>query len=154
MSERFFDERQTVYSFNGDTLVRCPQCEGSARSARIDSSNLDWFAPRRLTCLNCGHVNTWSNKQISRGWRDAHDDYFELPLWLQTECCGATLWAYNVDHLDFIERFVRAELRERTEDAERGWMNASLASRLPHWLKAAKNRAKILRAIEALRRRP
>ena len=153
MSERFFDDRKTVYAFNGDTLVRCPRCESRARSARIDSANLDWFAPRRLTCLSCGYASSWAKREISRGWREARDDYFELPLWLQTACCGETLWAYDIDHLEFIERFVRAELRERAKDAERGWMNASLASRLPQWLKAAKNRAQILRAIKELRRR-
>lgn len=132
--------------------MRCPRCDGRARSARVDAANPDWFAPRRLTCLSCGYVGAWAKRQTASGWRGACDDYFGLALWLQAACCGETLWAYNLEHLGFIERFVRADLRERAVDPERGWMNASLASRLPAWLKAAKNRTQVLRVIEDLRK--
>ncbi len=38
------------------------------------------------------------------------------------------------------KKFVRAALRERRRDPDHGWTNASLASRLPAWIKEAKNR--------------
>ena len=81
------------------------------------------------------------------------DDYFEVPLWLQTPCCGRTLWAYNDEHLTFIETLVTATLRERTRDPTFGWSNQSIASRLPSWIKAAENRGQVLRAIGRLRKR-
>lgn len=74
------------------------------------------------------------------------DWYFRLPLWLQIECCGETLWAYNEKHLEFIERYVAAKLRVRTPNT-----NKSLASRLPQWIKSAKNRNEVLRACEKLK---
>ncbi len=92
-------------------------------------------------------------REITRQWREGRDDYFGLPLWLRFECCGAVLWAYNIEHLQYIERFVRADLRERVRDERHGWMNASLASRLPRWLKLAKNRETVLHAIQQLRMR-
>jgi hypothetical protein len=58
------------------------------------------------------------------------------------------LWAYNAEHLDFLEEYVRASIREREPNR-----NASLASRLPAWLKSAKNREAVLAACAALRRR-
>ncbi len=74
------------------------------------------------------------------------DWYFQEPLWLQTECCGETLWAYNEKHLEFIENYVAAKLRARIPN-----QNRSLASRLPKWIKSAKNRDEILKAIGKLK---
>ena len=78
------------------------------------------------------------------------DRYFHLPLWLQTPCCGETLWAYNAAHLAFLEDFVRAQLREHARGAH-GWRNQALANRLPGWMQDAKNREDVLRGVERLR---
>lgn len=58
------------------------------------------------------------------------DPYFHLPLWLQVNCLGKTLWAYNERHLDELDRYVRVLVRERTPN-----VNRSVASRLPAWIK-------------------
>ena len=55
------------------------------------------------------------------------------------------MWAYNVRHLDLLEAYVAAKLRERGEPVPGAPM--SLVERLPAWLKAAKNRAEVLRTI-------
>jgi hypothetical protein len=81
------------------------------------------------------------------------DDYFELPLWLQTPCCGEVLWAYNERHISFLEDFVGARLRERVRDGKYGWSNRSLASRLPAWIKSAKNRDEVMKGLSRLRAR-
>jgi hypothetical protein len=60
---------------------------------------------------------------------------------------------YNRDHLDFIERLVAAKQRERRIAAMYGWSNRSLASRLPRWVKLAKNRDAVLTAIRRMRAR-
>jgi hypothetical protein len=74
------------------------------------------------------------------------DDYFGLPLWLQTRCCGHVLWANNEGHLLFLERYVGAKLRERVPNR-----NGSLPSRLPTWIKLARNRDELLRCLARLR---
>lgn len=79
------------------------------------------------------------------------DSYFHFPLWLQARCGRHILWAYNLRHLEYIEAFVQASLRERGHREEHGWSNRSLFSRLPQWLKAAKNREKILQTIVLLK---
>jgi hypothetical protein len=73
------------------------------------------------------------------------DSCFGLPLWLQTTCAGHVLWAFNARHVAYLKEFVSADLRER-----RGTVNASVASRLPGWLKQAKHRGEALRAVGRL----
>ncbi|WP_445281982.1 hypothetical protein [Streptomyces sp. DSM 118148] len=75
--------------------------------------------------------------------------YFQRPVWLQASCRGNVLWAYNLRHLDLLETYVQAKLRERGELVP--WAPMSLVERLPTWLKTAKNRTEILRTIKCLR---
>jgi len=60
------------------------------------------------------------------------------------------LWAYNERHPEFLEAFVDARLRERIRDDEHGSSNRSLASRLPSWVKAAKNRDEVRKGLGRL----
>jgi hypothetical protein len=80
---------------------------------------------------------------------------FGLPLWLQKSCCsGKLLWAYNLEHLSFVESFVAATIRERS-DAVRaggGYRRMSMVAKLPSWLKSAKHRDEILKAVQHLKR--
>ena len=78
------------------------------------------------------------------------DPYFRLSLWLQKEMTGKLLWAYNYEHLNFIENHVSAELRNRENSPIR---NKSLGSRLPKWMTSKKNRTEILNAIDKLKRK-
>jgi hypothetical protein len=61
------------------------------------------------------------------------DAYFGLPLWLTTDCRGHVLWAYNIAHLDLLEAFVSAQLRERGPILG----SMSLVERLHAWIKDA-----------------
>lgn len=150
--QRFEDPGASVYDFMDEILVVCPRCHGCARTFRIDSNSQDGFAPRRLVCAHCGYSKDWEKRTIARQWHgEPRDDYFGLPLWLQLPCAGETLWAYNRDHLKFIESFVGAQHRERARDEKSGWKNRSLASRLPKWIQSAKNRAEILQTIVKLK---
>ena len=159
-----------------DTRAVCVHC-GFTQSARYDGlqwrgpvfltiddrcsrcgADLDWKTTRQsggpghqpvvfVTCRGCHAVNrrvsSWSPKDAP----EERDSYFGLPLWLQTECCGRVLWAQNEGHLLFLERYVRAQLRERAPNR-----NNSLASRLPSWMKQGKNRDEVLACLARLRR--
>ena len=152
MQERFEDTGEGLYVFMDDTLAVCPQCSGCAVSRRKDASGgPDWFAPRRVTCHACSFAKEWAGRKIWRGVRQLQDDYFGLPLWLQTPCCGDVLWAYGERHLSFLEDFVGARLRERTRDDKTGWSNTSVISRLPVWIKSAKHRDDVLKGFSRLR---
>jgi len=82
------------------------------------------------------------------------DLHFGAELWFQAECCGGhLLWALNLEHLDWLERYVGARLRERpSRSPSAPTASASaLARKLPAWLKGAKHRDEILRTIRRLR---
>jgi hypothetical protein len=147
-NERFVDDGSTIYELGDEFLVVCPKCKSLAKvtSPETDSEKLvdKLFARRKVYCLSCLFRDTWNRGQLSIGGN--FDWYFNLPLWLQISCCGETLWAYNYKHLEFIENYVAAKLRERKPH-----INKSTASRLPQWIKSAKNRGEILKAIAKLK---
>ena len=151
MSTHFKGNRRFLSDFSDLFLVHCPRCnkcarvvprntQSSARESLPPAALL--FAPRRLTCEYCGYVKEWEGKRTRTV--AGHDWYFGQPLWLQTNCCGELMWALNPRHLQFMEDFVRADFRETH------W-NATLASRLPEWMKLGKNREDVLKCIAKLR---
>ena len=144
---RFRDHGETVYDFRDQFLVVCPRC--SACAYVVPLPNAEQLAPvaAKLVCPACG-LNKLQPVQAIVIHNTAHDWHFHLPLWLQTPCCGQILWARNRDQLAFLERYVGAQLRE-----EMPQINKSLVSRLPRWLKSAKNRAEVLRGIERLKQK-
>lgn len=71
-------------------------------------------------------------------------------MWLRVACCGHTLWARSVRHLELLESYVAASLRERLHD---NWPDREYLATLPNWLCLAKNRAAVLRGFVALRQR-
>jgi len=134
------------------TLVVCPKC---SKMAKVFPSN---EKPKigysmRVACTNCGYVKEKTDNVRRYYWHDEDptDGYFKYPLWLKNSCCGHPLWVFNRHHLEFLEKFVSAELREREQKDKYGWSNGSLMSRLPKWIKSKKNRKKILECLAKLR---
>ncbi len=161
MTEQFFDKGEGIYDFGDEFLIVCPRCASMAKVLPL--GNFGMLSRRKLICSNCGYCKPtnmmknsgrtasieFSNQKNTKSYiviGGAFDWYFREPLWLQTECCSEMLWAYNKAHLEFIENYVAAKLRARTPN-----VNKSLASCLPQWIKSAKNRDEILKAINKLR---
>ena len=96
--------------------VRCPTCGRTGRyPAYAGRSTLLWSA---------------------RGWPMRRSPY----LW---RTIGShTLWAYNQAHLEALEKWLAADLRERGPVA-----GLTMMSRLPRWMKAAGMRARVVRAL-------
>ena len=149
MTSRFRDDHKHLDELAREFLVACPRCAARALVRRRPSDVAAHDALAVLTCVACGHSATTSAARTTID--GARDWFFGLPLWLQAPCCGETLWAYNAEHLEYLEAYVGATLRRHVHDAERGWSNASVASRLPTWLTSSKNRAAVLGCLEFLR---
>ena len=128
------------------TLIRCPKC---SKLAKVFPSENDAV---RAVCGHCNFQQSVSNSRRAFAWYDENptDGYFGYDLFLQTACVGKSLWAFNLRHLRLLEEYVGAQLRERTSDPDYGWRNSSLTSRLPKWLKSAKNRDAVLKGIHKL----
>jgi hypothetical protein len=157
MSEvtRAQDDGRTLRAYFDRILVCCPRCERRATVLHIgaaDAAEERPFGTFRLQCESCTHraemapnayaiLNAVGGKLV--------DPFFRAPLLLQIDTRLGTIFAYNEQHLEWLERFVSADLRERTH--LEGRANASMASRLPRWMKLAKNRDTSLQAIGKLR---
>ncbi|MEV5749214.1 hypothetical protein AB0L00_15475 [Actinoallomurus sp. NPDC052308] len=172
MSERFRDTGERLWMLAREILVVCPRCGGRAVVVvHPDHRDCDHgphdkvMAPHRLSCPGCGHTDAWTPRRARKGDGDLffaggpplavprmtgpEDPFFGLPLWLRHRCRGRVLWAYNAAHLDLLEGYVSARLRERHPYTGSG----SLVEHLPAWIKAAGNRDEVLAAIHALRTR-
>jgi ribosomal protein S27E len=95
----------------------------------------------RLRCPGC-QAETMATISWLTSKSAAADPYFGYPLWFAGTVKGNPFWAYNAAHLAFIRNYVEATIRIREPNR-----NASLASRLPHFLLDRKNRAAVLREI-------
>lgn len=115
-------------------LVTCPSCNARA----VVNSD-------RLTCTTCAHVRPYKRTWC---WETSH---FIPDLWLQTPCAGHTLWALNTEHLDLLESYAGATLRE--DPLPSSVRRMTILAKLPAWLKSAKHRDEVQRAIRRLRTR-
>jgi hypothetical protein len=139
--------------FEGDILVRCPRCAACAHLIKVpeDTGRRTGY---RLVCAGCTDDRDWlleRDRAIPWPAMGPHLSGFGLDLWLQVPCCGETLWAFNEPHIDFLERFIAAKVRERDAVAWKGYRNSTLQSSLPRWMQIAKNRKAVSKALEVLR---
>jgi RNase P subunit RPR2 len=102
----------------------------------------------RVTCPACASAMDFPAYPASppAGNRTAARAERSVRLYLTAQVAGRTLWVDNLAHLALLEEWLGASLRER--GPVRG---LTMMARLPHWMKAATNRPKILRALAALR---
>jgi hypothetical protein len=139
--------------FACDILVRCRRCDHQAHLIRLCDSDLQ-LAGHRFVCKSCGGSRDWlrdSSGTITSPSSGPELRGFELSLWLQTRCCGEILWAYNLSHVEFLESYIGADLRERSRDSKWGWSNSSMQSRLPQWMLDAHRRDDVLSGLAKLR---
>ncbi len=93
----------TIYDFVKNVLVVCPKCEGKAL---VLAGDFDMPKPEisevKAVCAGCGFNKTLENgskrhdpKQKSGNiliYGAPVDPFFHLPVWLQADFSGETLW--------------------------------------------------------------
>lgn len=105
----------------------------------------------KLKCAVCNEVKEFKPKIIEVPFAFDTDDsvarenYFNAELWYQKEFDKSIFWAYNQEHIDYLEKYIKADLRERNNN--RGY-HMTMVSRLPQFVKEAKNREKLLKILE------
>ncbi|OPH59245.1 hypothetical protein BC351_20215 [Paenibacillus ferrarius] len=138
---RFNDKGKSVYDFllkSDGILIECPYCLKCAKGIRTQNTDFEY----KLSCSRCGILTN------ATAGSSGYGTFMGINLWLKTNCCGNLLWAYNKEHLDFLDNYITSSLRERIPNR-----NQSLASRLPEWIKSRKNREELAKGIEKLRSR-
>ena len=98
-----------------------------------------------ITCPNCRKVHTYELLWLPIfSAKLPLDPHYGCDLWLQTSVKNGQIWVYNENHLEKLRLFIRADHRE-----DCGY-NRSYFSRLPTWIKSAKNRDIVLKACDKL----
>lgn len=105
----------------------------------------------KLKCPVCNQIKEFTPKitEVAFGFNTdsnvARECWFKAEIWYQKEFGKAIFWAFNTGHINYLENYIKADLRERNNN---GSYNKTLVSRLPKFVKEAKNREKLLKIIE------
>ena len=135
--------------FTDEVAIVCPRCAGKAlvKGPGLFKEHADELTYK--VCVLCGHnqkyKNHWLRIKVLGG---GIDPFFHHPLWYVADCLEGAVWAYNLEHLEVIERFIASTNRSRNGLP---YKNNSIASRLPKWMSAAKNRGAVLKVIRELK---
>ena len=141
-SNRFEDENLTLSDFYKEVWVVCQSCTEKA----VATVNFD-LKSARIFCLNCAF-----NKEISTLLRKnssiemAAHHYFNAELWLQLPFKNEIFWAYNDQHLLYLENYISAKLREHKVRT-----HFTLLEKLPKFYHESKNRESLLKLIYKLK---
>lgn len=105
----------------------------------------------KLKCTVCNNTKEFKPKIEEVSFAFAWDCsvvrevFFNAELWYQNGFGKGFFWAYNLEHINYLERYIKADLRERNNN---GSYNGTMISRLPKFVKAAKNRERLLKIIK------
>ena len=135
----------------GEAHVRCgARCGRCGRRIEVDKTiTLNGSpAPEEVTarCPSCR--TTISTRVPGWSWKTGTghtDPAFGMPLLLQAQTPYGVLFAYNARHLSQLRCYVEAKVRDERHISTRSWSYS-----LPTWVKAAKNREQMLKAIAKL----
>lgn len=134
----------------GNYLRFCPDCSKTQPLRILRYDGTPTKAKRYVSWLcSCGkQVKRQINWYPDRSSDAPVDPFFGYPLLLQFLVGGEILWAYNEQHLTHLQDYISADIRERKIHGK--W---SMVTRLPTWMKLAKNRPKVLRGLRKLETR-
>jgi hypothetical protein len=135
-----FDEAGWLGPMRGIARRRCGTC-GQWVERRFGGPRPPKVAHLVCTC-GWGFDEDVTTQQETRG---PVDPVFGLALWFTAPFKREVVWAYNLEHVRFLREYIDADLRERIPNR-----NSSLASRLPAWMKAAKNRDALVAILDGL----
>jgi len=161
MAERTREHNERIEALMAHSLVQCPRCGAQAKARDVEEGRRPTFRGglrvvplRRVVCTACGYAHPPVGHSSAQDQPSdtlsarvtAPASYQYLALWLQTPCLGHVLWAYNREHLDFIERQVRkAGKTSGDTPGQRSDM------RLSDWMADPLNGHEVQRAIARLR---
>lgn len=99
-----------------------------------------------VRCPICKHSSQVALSASRKHDNEGHDPHFGLPLRLIERTRAGLLWVYNAEHIDELRRYVAADQRERYRTAG----NKTMVARLPTWMKLARHRSMMLKALDRL----
>ena len=138
----FQDENLTLSNFYEEVWVICPYCEKKAIAKVVYENKI-----ARLFCVHCGYNKETTTAILKNGSiKTAANLYFNAELWLKASFKNDVFWAFNAEHLEYLERYISATLREHKDRT-----HFTLLEKLPKFYHEAKNREDLLKIITKLR---
>lgn len=136
----------------GNSTIRpiCRKCGASFEDLKLQPRQNSSSLPQTTsaTCLRCN-----TNNEFSIGWHpflpadQPRDPLFGCQLLLQKDLKAGMLYAYNSGHAQEYLAFIEAKQRER-QPISTG--TSSFFTKLPAWIKSAKNRDAIAKALKQM----
>jgi len=126
---------------------QCPRCgAGTFKYSREFSQLKDVPKHIHWKCNICHQMQVFTEiypKPTHFDQNISKDPHIGLDLYLKVSTRFGELWAYNIENIIYIKQFVKAELRE----CRSSWVHHAYTNRLPTWIKSARNRKEILKAL-------
>jgi hypothetical protein len=126
----------------------CGYCGHQWLTPSVDYVTPPTSLPKQIvgSCNECGHETLVAAKlSRTRAGDGCRDPHFGLPLRLSVDTRFGAVWAYNQKHVAELSAYVTAKLRVRQIS-----YNSAMFSRLPKWMKLAKHRGEISKALAKL----
>ncbi|TYR81660.1 hypothetical protein FZC66_07455 [Priestia megaterium] len=147
MKNQYEVQQQFLAKFLDFILVKCPNCELCARVTKAaNSQESSAYASHICTCPHCSYTNaTVSHDKIEIQSNEAIDPFFRLPLYLTAQCQNHVLWAYNLEHLQYIESYI--EVKQKNDC----FVPPTFDLYLPDWITDKRVQEEALTEIQRLK---
>ncbi|MGL5436905.1 MAG: hypothetical protein ACRDBO_16160 [Lachnospiraceae bacterium] len=157
--ECFISEEKVPHFESYEVSGMCEHCD---RHYRVYLNKLSHHGRKvRVTCPHCneqsvGEVTVRSQRYIYAKPGGGRDPYFHYQLYYQGHFRGELIWALNLEHLQYLIDYLKADLRKRPVGdlghgkPPSGTMRTQ-ADMLPTFMKTAKNREDIVKLLEKMK---
>lgn len=151
---RYWHSVKTLQGYFGKVKVmideKCPCKEGKFRFEKIYANKSQIPNCINVNCNFCGTSKDFYSKSDDVKIQHADsvaidtDPFLDFPLYLSKNTSLGKIFALNPKQLTQFKAYISADLRENTH------FHKSYFSRMPTWIKSAKNRDLVLKAIGKL----
>ncbi len=150
----YYAKKDKAY-FRLDFSRNCPTC-GKQIKFKIERVTQK-KEKMKITCPHCQSTESYKPKYTKlpttgygmfygESQKSGKDCLFDAELWLAKKYKQNLFWANNYEHLEYLEDYIQAKIREPNEV-----MRMSMIAKLPLFIKSKKNRNDLLKIIEQLK---
>lgn len=148
----YYNMKDDLQNYFGEVRVtikeKCSCKEGKFLLDKFYADKTKIPTPITLNCSFCGESKDFfakdDNVKVQRNAQIDSDPFLNYPLYLREETDLGKIFAYHPEQLATLKAYIMADLRENTH------YHKSYFSRMPTWIKSAKNRDLVLKAIGKL----
>lgn len=141
----------TLNNYLREVHCECPKCGESSIISAESKYSMPWRPYNvLLSCKNCMHRQNWNEEKdytyfVNFNYSDGIEPYFGYQLTNHISIKGNPLSIFSPKHALDIAEYIEAEDRPHPENSK--W---SMVNRLPKWVKLAKNRKVVLKALSKI----